>query len=273
MLDRISRKELEEIECLLSDKDKNILRSVWELRYLTTNQIRRLYFTEATTESAGLRAASRTLKKLKEMKLIAVLDRRIGGVRSGSGSYIWHMDAAGDHLLRLMESNTRPRRRFFEPSTYFLAHTIAVSECHIRLTEICNDKNIKLTEISGEPDNWRPMNSGGKITSLKPDLFAVTVCGSYEDRWFIEVDLDTESPAKIIDKCRRYHQYYQSGLEQKQYGVFPMVVWIVPDSVRKERIRQCIHAEFSKLPNIFVVVTPDELEALICQGADGGTPC
>jgi len=268
MLDRISRKELEEIEHILSDKNKNILRSVWELRYLTTNQIRRLYFTESTTDSAGLRAASRALRKLKEMKLVTVLDRRIGGVRSGSGSYIWHMDAAGDHLLRLMESKARPRRRFFEPSAYFLAHTIAVSECYIRLIEICSDRKIKLTEIHGEPDSWRSMNSGGKITSLKPDLFAITLCESYEYRWFFEVDLDTESPAKIIGKCRRYHQYYQSGLEQKQYGVFPMVVWIVPDAVRKARIGQCIHAEFSKLPNIFVVITPEELDALIHQGAD-----
>ena len=64
--------------------------------------------------------------------------------------------------------------------------------------------------------------------------------GQYEDRWFIEVDLDTESPNKIIDKCERYHKYYRSGLEQQESGVFPLTVWIVPSAERKK----CTFAEY-----------------------------
>ena len=124
-----------------------------------------------------------------------------------------------------------------------------------------------LTEAQNEPYCWRPYNSAGKVISLKPDLFAVTWCSLYEDRWFFEIDLATESPIKVIEKCHQYYKYYQSGLEQKQYGVFPLTVWIVPDVVRKSSIELRIKEEFSKRPNIFAVITPDELETLVRQGA------
>lgn len=267
MPERASKRRLEEVMRALSDRDMCVLNSIRDYRYLTTDQIRRLHFTESTSTTAALRATSRNLNKLKAMELIASLDRRVGGVSSGSGSFVWRLEPAGEHLLNLTNDSIRPRRKQFNPSTYFLAHTVAVSECYVRITEVCTGGKVKLIEIQNEPGNWRPYNSGGKIVSLKPDLFAVTVSGVYEDRWYIEIDLASESPIRIIEKCRRYHQYYQSGFEQKQCGVFPLVVWIVPDTARKDTIRQHIQSEFSKLPNIFAVITPDEFEALIRQGA------
>ena len=115
MTERVSRKQLEVLESALSDRDKSILHTIRDYRYLTTDQIRRLYFTESATATAGLRAASRSLKKLKGLDLINSLERRIGGVYSGSGSYVWQLDAAGDHLLRLTDNVIRPRRKWFEP--------------------------------------------------------------------------------------------------------------------------------------------------------------
>jgi len=51
------------------------------------------------------------------------------------------------------------------------------------------------------------------------------------------------------------------------------VVWIVPDTARKESLVTHIRAEFEKLPRIFIVITPDELEKLIRQGVEGGKLC
>ena len=198
------------------------------------------------------------------------LERRIGGMAHGSGSYVWQLDAPGDHLLRLNDQVIRPRRKQFEPSRFFLAHTLAVSECYVSITEICDGKYVQLTEIQNEPDNWRPYNSGGKLVTLKPDLAAVTICGGYEDQWFFEVDLATESPIKIIEKCRRYLKYYLSGVEQKQFGVFPLVVFLVPDAKRKESISHHIRTEFAKMPNLFLVITPDELRGVIRQEVGNG---
>ena len=110
-------------------------------------------------------------------------------------------------------------------------------------------------------------------TPPKPDLFAVTVSGAYEDRWFVEVDLATESPAKVIEKCQRYHAYYRTGLEQEESGVFPLTVWIVPTNERKERLIEHIRKAFDKQPRLFAVITQKELKNLIRNGGDGGALC
>ena len=273
MLKKISQKRLTELQTCLSKRDYQTLNVIRRCRYLTTRQIQRMHFTNAVTPAAGLRAANRCLRRLQGFGLIDTLKRRIGGVRAGSGSFIWYLEAAGERFLRLGDKASAVRKRSFEPSPRFLAHTLAVAECFVQMTEICGEDDLNLQSVELEPECWREYNHAGKIVSLKPDLYAITVCGNYEDRWFIEVDLNTEAPVKIIEKCQRYHQYYRSGLEQKQHGVFPLTVWIVPDASRKDSITAHIRAEFSKQANIFIVITPDELAILIRQYVDGKALC
>ena len=270
---RISQQQLAMLEHKLGERDMKILSALRHCRYLMTLQVKRLYFLDAKTPEAGLRAANRNLDKLKNYGLIAAFIRRIGGMRGGSGSLIWYLTSAGERLLRLGDEGPHSRKRFFEPSPYFLAHTLSVAECYVQLTEICAGRGLKLITTEMETDCWRSYSHQGVLTTLRPDLFAITECGDYEDRWFFEVDLKTEASTTVVEKCRRYHQYYRSGLEQKLHGVFPLAVWIVPDAARKESIVAHIRAEFDKQPKIFVVITPDELKPLIRQGAEGGSLC
>jgi len=267
MVERSSKSQLKDLARVLGENDMSVLKLIRMCRYLTTRQVSRLYFSDSPSGEAALKAAHRCLKKLKGYALLETLDRRIGGIRGGSGSFIWRLSSSGEHFLRLADKSSKPRRRLIDPSPQFTKHLLAVSECYVRITEICAAEKVKLSELLFEPDCWRPYNKGGEVATLRPDLFVATVCGGYEDRWFFELDLDTESPVRIMDKCRRYQQYYQSGLEQKQYGVFPLVVFVVPDTARKESIAQSIQKEFSKLPRIFGVILPDELGALIVRGA------
>lgn len=271
---RLSRQRLEEIAAQLSDRDRQVLTAVQRYRYLLTGQIQRLYFTGAATPTAALRAASRCLKRLRELGLIDHLARRIGGVRAGSGGLIWYLTHAGERLLRLHEQPASPVRRFFDPSPYFLAHTLAVADVAVQLTELCREgHHLTLAALHSEPECWRTYSEYGTMLSLKPDLFAVTMFGQYEDRWFLEVDLDTESPVKVVEKCERYHRYYRTGVEQKEAEVFPLTVWIVPTPERKARLIAHIREAFDKQPRLFAVITKDELPHLIRSGGDKDTLC
>ena len=95
---------------------------------------------------------------------------------------------------------------------------------------------------------------------MKPDLFTITTYQKYEDRWFIEMDLGSESPRQVVNKCDAYLRYYYTGIEQKETGMFPLVVWIVKDSARKEKLRSSIKESMKAQPRMFLVITPDELE-------------
>lgn len=271
---RVSRRRLEEISGKLSDRDKEMIAAIQQYRYLLTGQVERLFFADSATKTAGLRATSRCLKRLRELGLIDHLARRIGGVRAGSGGMVWYITHAGERLLRINEQSPRPIKRFFEPSAYFLAHCLAVADIAISLTEICREEGSPaLSALQTEPKCWRTYSEYGSMLSLKPDLFAVTISGQYEDQFFWEIDLDTESPAKVVEKCEKYHRYYRCGLEQQESGVFPLTVWIVPGTGRKQRLLDHIRNTFDGQPKLFAVITKDELRTLICQGGNGEMLC
>lgn len=270
---RLSKQQLISLDARLSTRDKDILLAVQRHRYLLSGQVQRLLFTDAVNGSAALRASNRNLKKLNGMGLIHSLSRRIGGVRAGSSSLVWHMTHAGERLLRLHDHKAYPSKRFFEPSPYYLAHTLAVAEISIQLTELCRDDKTQLAALQPEPECWRTYSELGKHISLKPDLYAAVVSEEYEDHYFFEIDLDTESPTKVIEKCQKYHKYYRSGLEQKEHDMFPLTVWIVPSVKRKEHLLSRIRTAFTKQPRLFAVITGAELEQLIRDGGDENTLC
>ncbi len=270
---RLSKNQIINLDARLSDRDRDILSAIQASRYLMSGQIQRLLFTDAATPSAALRATNRSLKKLKGLGLISSLSRRIGGVRAGSSSLIWYITHAGERLLNLHEDKPRPARKFCEPSPYFLAHTLAVAETAIRLTEIGRENNIQIPDMQLEPECWREYSDCGVVIPLKPDLYATAISGEYEDRYFMEVDLDTESTSKVVEKCERYHKYYRSGLEQEESGVFPLTVWIVPNGKRKQRLIEAIKSAFDKQPRLFAVIEADELEHLVRDGGDSGRLC
>ena len=272
---RFSRHQLEALLRRLGERDLAILTAIRQYKYLTSDQVRRLYFTEHSTPTAAIRAANRNLDKLRSHHLTTAMTRRVGGVRGGSGAFIWHLTEPGERLLRLANpTDQKHRTRFVEPSGRFLRHTLAVAECAIQLQEICNrQETLSLATVQTEPASWRPYSRIGKIVSLKPDLYAQTTCGEYEDRWFIEVDLATESIPAIIEQCRRYHEYYRSGLEQAEFEVFPLTVWIAPTSARRDALKPVIQKTFAGQPALFAVITPEELEPLLLQKLDNVALC
>jgi hypothetical protein len=232
----------------LSERDKAVLLSAQQCRFLTTGQIQRLHFIEPPTSAAKIRATNRTLTKLHAAGLLSRLLRRIGGVRAGSSAAIWRVSAAGQRFLCRDMPQEFPRKRLAVPTTAFLQHSIAVAELFVRLKATAN-----LQSVQFEPECWRGQ--------LKPDLYAITTSDGFADYYFFEVDRDTEAPSRVITKCRRYVDYYRTGAEQRQSGVFPLVVWVVPDEKRKNTLEQYIAAELGNFKALFQVKACDEFPA------------
>lgn len=269
MKSRTSRGELEGMAKALGDRDLRILKTLNQHRFLTTRQITTFEFADKPTEIAALRAANRTLAKLSGTRLVAPLERRIGGVRGGSGAFVWSIGTVGARLLQLADAQTESsrRQREIEPSTTFLAHTLAVAEVHLRLRAATRRDNLALRAVQLEPDCWRAYTgTAGGTLRLKPDLAVITESASFEDHWFIEVDMATEPPSRVIRKCEQYQEYLRTGTEQRRLGLFPAVVWIVPSTLRRDTVRQRLSSEPSISTGLFTVITLDELADLISNG-------
>src|SRR5918912_4442559 len=125
----LGRRGLAQLRDRLSERDLEVISSVAEHRFLTTRQIETLHFADHATELAGARVCRRVLARLTDECLLARLERRVGGVRAGSASFVYALGPAGGRLL------DGQRRRTGEPSTTFLTHTLAVAQAHVELIQ------------------------------------------------------------------------------------------------------------------------------------------
>ncbi|MGI8491556.1 MAG: replication-relaxation family protein [Acidimicrobiales bacterium] len=221
---------LRRLDASLSERDRAVLDTLRQLRLATAVQLERLHYADLTA-----RHRRRALAQLEADRLITRLPRTIGGVRAGSAGSVFALDLAGQRLT----GPSGPARglrieRPWTPGLPFLGHTLAISELYVRLVVADRAGRLELLGFQAEPASWRRFQTTGGWATLKPDAGARLGAGRYEDHWFIEVDRGTEAPATIERKAGVYRAYWSSGREQAVLGVFPRVLWLVPDVPRAE---------------------------------------
>jgi hypothetical protein len=252
----VGRRALAQLGHGLDPEDRRLLEEVQRHRYLSSQQIEALCFDDRPSQAATARAASRALHRLEQAGLIRPLATRLRQVGGEAGSRLLSPD--------------QPRRRNQEPSDRFLDHCLAVAEAHIRLRAVARQLNGS-HHVVIEPRRRVP-GAGGGATPLRPDLLATITAqdaeGSYEDRWFIEVDRGTESLPTVLGKCQLYRRYYQSGIEQLDGDGFPLVLWLMQGHRAQARAAELTRQLDRKqlAPELFRVTTDDGLDNLLRTG-------
>ena len=245
----------------LSDRDLLILERVGSLRLLCAHQIQALLFADDrhATPATAARTCRRTLERLTRYRLLVRLDRRVGGARSGSASFVYALTTLGQRVIR----NDGPRRRLAEPSARFVDHTLTVAAVFVQINVHGRKMGWELLDWQSEPDCWRIVNTLGGRVNLRPDFYVVLGVDGYELRWFVEIDRATEHLPAITRKCRLYHSYYKGGHEQRLNKVFPRVLWVVPNEHRVDRVRAVIDADRRLTADLFRVATDERMLATI----------
>ena len=249
----LTSRRLHSIQQQLTSRDREILKTLRDVRVATGLQIQRLHH---GLGDAAKQRRIRQLTRLARWQLVTRLNRRVGGIEAGSISSVYTLDVAG---LRLLDVTSTRVRKPWTPSTPFVAHALAVTELYVGLVEANRAGFAELVSFDAEPRSWRSFTSrrGDNIT-LKPDAHAVVGVGEFEPHWFIEVDRSTETRPRILAKSRIYVDYQETGIEQDRHEVFPRVLWVTPD----ERRRAELDAVLLGLPlaerSIFDVTTDAE---------------
>jgi hypothetical protein len=247
----------------LSGRDLAIISQVAELRLMSTRQIEAIHFpaTDHASALSAARTARRVLEQLTRDRLLRRIDRRLGGIRGGSSSYIYGIGQVGYRIVTWDRPRPRPYR---EPGRLFTDHTLAIADVVVGLTLSARAARCELLTCQVEPRCWRQYSGLGGLQLLRPDLYAVLGVGDFEELFFIEVDRGTEHLPAVIRKCAQYDAYYRSGTEQDRQGVFPKVCLIVPDSERARRLTDAITADRRLEAALFVVTTAERaMETLI----------
>ena len=246
---RISQRQLALITSSLGPVDKAVLESLDRVRLASAGQLVRLHFQGRPSAD---RQARRHLARLVELRLLARLDRRIGGIRAGSSGFVYALDVAGQRLL----SESVDPRRPWTPGTLFLRHALAVTEVYVRLIESEHRDFVDVLDFTAEPRCWRNfVGTGGARLTLKPDAYARLGIGDYEHSFFIEVDRATEAPRTIARKLDAYYRYWATGQEQHHRGVFPRVLWTVPTEQRKAALVDVASRQPAEAWSLFQIVT------------------
>lgn len=257
MTDTWTPMRLRQLEALLTERDSRILEDLERFRALTTRLIQRLHFPAGAhglhaTVPTATRLANRVLLRLEAHGFIARIERRIGGPLRGSAATTWHLAATGERLLRARRG-VAGRRRYVTPSWSFLSHTLAIAEFAVALREAELRGELDVLELDTEPSCWRPFQGPANTITLKPDLFVVIANPDVEAHAFVEIDRGTEHLPTVIEKCRTYQQYRQTGTEQQRSGVYPAVLWITPDVDRARKLRTAIRSEPDLPSGLFTV--------------------
>jgi hypothetical protein len=250
---RISRRQLEAIAADLTQRDRDLLAFVAEVRLATGGQLRRRYF----ATSADGRTARRALERLATWRVLDRLPRTVGGVRAGSRAYIYGLGPTG---VRLLAREQRRRRRLDAPGDRYVNHTLAITEVMVELFEAHHLGLLDILERETEPTCWRRFTGPmGARRVLKPDLFLRLGIGAYEDRWFVEIDMATESSSTVLAKANTYLAHYRSGDEQRRHGVYPRVVWATSTLRRAHQITEALGQMPAVARKLFLVCTQEDL--------------
>ncbi|WP_367133240.1 replication-relaxation family protein [Saccharothrix sp. HUAS TT1] len=240
-----------------------VLDSLYRFRLLTNAQVQRLYLVDGAPGSR-IRRTQYLMKRLQALALVVRLSRGIGGVRGGSSGFIYGLSALGQAVLDVSgPAGGGRRRRVWETTPYFQNHMLGVAELYVGLRESERQSQAVLLTFASEPNCWRHFTgSGGELVVLKPDAYVRIGFQAVERRVFVEVDLATESLPTIVRKSARYVAYWRSGVEQQREGVFPQVVWLVPNQRRLQNIERALGSlavEASGLFNVALINTGPRL--------------
>ncbi len=264
---RVTEAHVAKLATSLSPRDRSIVASLDRTRVATGLHLRRLHFADGTP-AANARQAQRRLRQLVDLRVLAELERRVGGPGGGSAQSVYGLDVAGQRLASASGPAGGLRlRRPWTPGVAFLSHGLQVTELYVRLTEQARILG-ELVSFDTEPTCWRAFTgSGGGRAWLKPDAFVTFAAGELEFFTFVEVDRNTQSAAAIARKLTIYRRFFQSGREQGRWGLFPQVLLLAPSEARRAAIVDIAAAQPPETWPLFRVVAYDDAVAALTSEA------
>lgn len=204
---------------VLQKRDIEILKAVFQFRYLTRSQIQQLFDMKSVTR-VNIR-----LRKLFDNKF---LDRYYRPTIVGSSETIYTIGISSCDIiaesLGVTNEEVKRRRRLDQTSrSKFLEHNLKVNDFRISLIyELYANSEFELKKWQDARDceiKFKYRRTGREtITSIKPDGYFEFQYQNKLYSFFLELDLSTSSHTKLKEKLENYHQFKKNNLFKQKYG-------------------------------------------------------
>lgn len=248
----------------VTPRDLEILIALHTARYLTTDQVQRLFWRDTPGASGPRKACERRLRKLRESGLIRHIEQPVTRAEP-SKPYIYTLDKQGAEIL-VAELGLNPRDVAWKPMTTeanypFLAHLLATTDLRIALLLSCERNQLQLEEWLDEKvlksENMRdyvflPSPDGQRYrTAVVPDALFVLKRGDSKALFFVEVDQSTVTIETSIwqrrswtRKVQTYLAYFDSDPYRNRFGARPArVLTVTTSAARREHLKQATERE------------------------------
>ncbi len=237
---------------VLQARDRQIVAAVAQHRFLTREQIERLFF--GTTTRANFR-----LQKLYHHKLLGRL--HLPTVR-GSSQAIYHLDRQGvpvaAEALGIQPATIPWKYKRRDVGPLFLRHLLAVNDVRIALELAARsrkDHELLLWLSDQECRDTYAWQYGRKV--LAPDAYGRYRFGDRVISFFLELDQATMSGKRWADKVNRYVEYAASGRYEERFGMKLFRVLVVTTS--QERLANLMRATEQQTRRSFWFTTLEDI--------------
>jgi len=212
---------------IMQDRDVEILKTLYDYRFLTTTQVADLFFG----------SKSKALRRLRQLYDNDFVARIFRPVVVGSAEIIYCLDNQGvnvlaQHLGIDREEISWSRRSFTRLKSLFLNHALTVNEFRVAI-QVATLDNPDVELLFWKYDNEiQTKNERGILISdrvtdpedptkkirVTPDAFFGISTPRGRAYFFLEADLGTEDNYQFKKKMQGYLRYYVDGHYQQKYG-------------------------------------------------------
>lgn len=228
----------------LQERDAEIIRLVYEYRFLNSAQI------QALVEGSD----QNLLRRLQKLYHHGYLDRPPSqGLypKPGLEKMVYGLGDRGADLLAerygMDRGQVRWREKNREAGDRYLRHTLMVSDFRTCLTlalrqrddaELLFWKREKQAQLSDEV-TYRGPEGGKRRIPVVPDSFFGIEDPGGKMYFFLEADRSTMTNRRFLKKMRGYWKWWQQGGHREKYGIEAFrVLTVTKSEARKENLRE-----------------------------------
>lgn len=220
----------------ITSRDLDILVAIYRFRFLTRELIEWVFFSGEACADFG-RRSSASGRRLQALHEAGYVERLVLPMLPGAGRapLVYALssrgaDAVAGHLgIDREDVDWLPRHN--RATAFFLEHTLCIARLWAALTVALRGTGVTIDEWIGESAlRQRGIRvydyEANRHLPLRPDgYFVLLFPNNTVDPLFVEMDMGTETNARVATKMRAYDSYRRRGFEEGfRYGSFDVLV-------------------------------------------------